>query len=210
MDLTISAAALGAPQALAARLSSAIFSSSDSHDATTSATPKGSLSDTKVPKSFSTTKSTFPSSWPGRNEVSMTGSATEAASAIVPGPALDTNTSAATIYSAMLDTNPRGTTLTRPVAQALLSSSPSTALAFRVEGLFVSVSEVELSAIVVDNTESAASSLSLSLSLTWPWLWLWLPSWSGGDTTADDSCSAGGGGGGGGGPPWPWPWWEWA
>ena len=55
--------------------------------------------------------------------VSSTGSPTDAASAIVPGPALVTRISAATIYSGMLEVNPRPITSTFPTLPLVFADS---------------------------------------------------------------------------------------
>mmetsp|Transcript_21308 Transcript_21308/g.46527 ORF Transcript_21308/g.46527 Transcript_21308/m.46527 type:complete len:209 (+) Transcript_21308:348-974(+) len=80
------------------------------------------------PKFCSNTTSTLPASWPGRKLVIRTGRPTAAASAIVPGPALDTKTSAATMYSGMLVRNPSGRIATLPLVGAVASAA---AAAFR-------------------------------------------------------------------------------
>ena len=66
----------------------------------------------KSPNPADRTTSTLPASCPGRKEVSIMGRLSAAASAIVPGPAFVTRTSAATIHSAMFFTKDKGTTLT--------------------------------------------------------------------------------------------------
>jgi hypothetical protein len=134
---TISEAAVGCPNWPAFRLIVARSSSSFSQHATSRAISSGSLQ--KSPKPASRTTSTFPASCPGKKLklrgavrlyyskasvqhlvivaaylVSMIGKPTAAASAIVPGPALDTNTSEATMYASIFVTNPRPTTVTLP------------------------------------------------------------------------------------------------
>mmetsp|Transcript_10185 Transcript_10185/g.34001 ORF Transcript_10185/g.34001 Transcript_10185/m.34001 type:complete len:288 (-) Transcript_10185:928-1791(-) len=64
-----------------------------------------SLTNSPIP--LLSTNVTLPSSCPGRKSKSSTGRPQQQASAIVPGPALVTRTSAAIIHSSMFDTNPR-------------------------------------------------------------------------------------------------------
>ena len=58
-----------------------------------------------------TTNSALPSSWPGTCEVRISAAPQQAASAIVPGPALVTTMSAHRIQSAILPTKPSAVSL---------------------------------------------------------------------------------------------------
>mmetsp|Transcript_10133 Transcript_10133/g.20259 ORF Transcript_10133/g.20259 Transcript_10133/m.20259 type:complete len:224 (-) Transcript_10133:396-1067(-) len=99
-------------------LRSARASSTRSHEEHCFATPLGSESATYAPKPFSITKSMFPSSCPGRYDVNSTGKPSDAASAIVPGPALLMSRSAPTMYSPMFVTKPSGLTWTEALPSA--------------------------------------------------------------------------------------------
>mmetsp|Transcript_12677 Transcript_12677/g.16005 ORF Transcript_12677/g.16005 Transcript_12677/m.16005 type:complete len:270 (+) Transcript_12677:22-831(+) len=155
--LTISAAASGAPFDLAAALSAWRVSSLVSQSTTSSAIPNGSESLQNIPNFPSRTKSTLPSSWPGKKLVSMIGSPTDAASAIVPGPAFEMRMSAATIYSAMFVMNPSPTTFTSPVLTLLeLNATASTML--------LSISSDSFNSSASDTILTSALSSSMSLT----------------------------------------------
>mmetsp|Transcript_5771 Transcript_5771/g.8509 ORF Transcript_5771/g.8509 Transcript_5771/m.8509 type:complete len:228 (-) Transcript_5771:1063-1746(-) len=121
MSSTIFDAACGLPTRAELRLSSSSIDSSCTHSVTALAIFRGFWEN--APNSPSRTISTLPASCPGKKLVIMTGRPTAAASAIVPGPAFDTKTSAATMTSAILSTNPRPITSTFPLALEIRSSA---------------------------------------------------------------------------------------
>mmetsp|Transcript_14983 Transcript_14983/g.34288 ORF Transcript_14983/g.34288 Transcript_14983/m.34288 type:complete len:337 (-) Transcript_14983:728-1738(-) len=122
MSSTISSAAYGFPATMAAWLMVWRRVESCNQDVTVSAILEGLL--WYSPNRLSKTTSTLPASCPGRKLVIITGRPTAAASAIVPGPAFDTRTSAATMYSGMFVRNPSGMMSTVPFVVVVVVVAP--------------------------------------------------------------------------------------
>mmetsp|Transcript_23670 Transcript_23670/g.73966 ORF Transcript_23670/g.73966 Transcript_23670/m.73966 type:complete len:216 (+) Transcript_23670:208-855(+) len=101
----MSSVALGRAASDAASPMRFSFVRSASHAASVAPIFRGFL--INAPKPLSTTKSTLPASWPGRWDDRRHGKPQQAASAMVPGPALVTIQSAAAIHSSMFSTKPR-------------------------------------------------------------------------------------------------------